>query len=131
MTRKDRMLAAIGREPVDRCPHATYNIHPYGDNKHMHDASYAEILDQIRATAGVAAKAGPDGVGIAFSRPVEGAVESSTEIKGDKYTATTTIHSPKGDLTCVLLSYIDRPGMVVKHFIESDDDIEKYLSLPY
>jgi len=131
LTRKGRMLAAIRREAVDRCPHATYNIHPYGDNKHMRDTSYAEILNQIRASGGVAVKAGPAGVGTAFSRPVEGAVESSTETDGDKYTVTTTIHSPKGDLTSVMLSYIGRPGMVVKHFIESDDDIEKYLSLPY
>jgi len=125
------MLAAIHRKVIDRCPHATYNIHPYTDNAHVRDSSYADMLRQIEATAGVAAKAGGAGEGVALSRPVEGVVESASERTDDEVITTTVIHTPEGDLTSITRSPHDQPARMSKHLVESDEDLDKYMSLPY
>lgn len=125
------MLAALRREPVDRCPYATYNIHPYTDNYHTRESSYAEILKVIERTAGVAAKTGPAGEDVGATRIIEGRTETKTEKTAEITTTTTIVHTPKGDLTGVFVSSEDRPGRQSKHLLESDEDIAKYLSLPY
>ncbi len=43
MTRKERILKAIRREPVDCVPFATYNFHGCGCNEHVEDASYRDL----------------------------------------------------------------------------------------
>lgn len=52
MTHKQRMLCAMRRQAVDCIPHATYNFHPYWENQHTEDSSYAEMLERVRATGG-------------------------------------------------------------------------------
>ena len=130
MTRKDRILAAMTRKSIDRCPYVTYNIQPYTDNYHTRESSYAEILKIIGEKAGVAAKVGPAGEDMGATRYVE-RTETRTERSVDLTTTTTIVHTPKGDLTGIFVSSEDRPGRQTRHFLESDDDVEKYLSLPY
>jgi uroporphyrinogen-III decarboxylase len=122
------MLAAIHQEPVDRVPHATYNIHPFAGSLHADDPSYRPLLEQIAATAGVAIKVGDQGNGWGpspefFERRVEG--------RGDARTEYLILHTPKGDLSMVSRIPENKPGMAIRHFLVTDDDLEKYLSLPY
>jgi len=124
-------MAAIRREPVDRCPHVTYNLHPYLGSGHAREPSYAEILAKVEATAGMAVKAGAGGEGVGFSRPRAGQVETTTADEGAEKTITNTIHTPKGDLVGITRITASGRAWVVKHLFASDEDIERYLSLPY
>jgi uroporphyrinogen-III decarboxylase len=127
MTRKERILAAISREPVDCVPHATYNIHPYAASIHSGEPSYRPILEKIAATAGAMIKVhGGGGWGPHPSR-----LEQRFEGSGDARIEHTTLHTPKGDLPMVGSVPENKPGMVSRHFVATDEDIEKYLSIPY
>lgn len=131
MTHKQRILAAIRRQSVDRIPHVTYNIHPYYGSLHVNDPSYREILDQISSTAGSMAKVDGDRVGIGLSAYDEGVVETRVQEEGDGRTETVVIHAPRGDLIRQVRVPRGQPSYTMKHFIETDEDIEAYLSLPY
>ena len=131
MTRKERILAAINCRAIDRVPYATYNIHPYSDNTHTRDESYSEILERIRNFAGTAAKSHAPGVGVAMSRASDERVEHVSEVRDGATLTTTIIHTPRGDLSSVTTSYPGKPGMLTKHLIASDEDINKYMSIPY
>ena len=131
MTRKARALAAIRREPVDRVPHATYNLHPYGANAHSKDPSYAPLLEKVRADACAFIKAGIGGIEVGLTRRREGLKETRTEGAGDARTVTAILHTPKGDLTRVKRAPENKPDMITKPFIASDADIERYMSIPY
>jgi uroporphyrinogen-III decarboxylase len=126
MTRKERMLAAIDRRPVDCVPHATYNLHPYAGSGHLDDPSYRTILETVRASAGAAIKTADRG---GWGPPPE-RLERRLEGSGDARTEHTTLHTPKGDLAMTARVPENRPAMVVRHFLTSDEDIERYLSLP-
>ena len=127
MTRRERMLAAIRHEPVDRIPHATYNLNPYADNQHTRDETYATLLDKVRATAGVWCKTRGRGPVVAQRELTEEIVEGS----GDDRTRTTIIHTPKGDLRSFSRIPESKPGRVLAPLIASNEDVEKYMSIPY
>ena len=131
MTRKERMLAAIRRQPVDRVPHATYNLHPYAGSHHVSDPSYAELLEKVESSAGVAAKVSACGLGEALSQYHEGVTESVAEGSGDARTIRTIVHTPKGDLMSVRRAPENKPGMQIQPLVSTDEDLERYLSLPY
>lgn len=131
MTHKQRILAAIRRQDIDRVPHATYNIHPYHGSVHRHDASYGEILDQIGLTAGAMAKVNGDLPDIGLSACADGVAETLAQDAGDGRTETVVIHAPRGDLIRQVRVPQGQPPYTIKHFIETDEDIEAYLSLPY
>jgi len=131
MTRKERALAAIRREPVDRVPHATYNLHPYGPSAHSKDPSYAPLLEKVRADACAFIKADLGGIGDGLTRPRKDMKETRIEGAGDARTVTEILHTPKGDLTGVTRAPEDKPARTVKPFIASDADIERYMSIPY
>ena len=145
MTHKARLLAAVRRQPVDRVPYATYNLHAYGggptsystagwqppENTHTADPSYAELLQRVRERAGAFIVTGETEVGEALSRPVAGRVEHRFEGEGDARTRTTIVRTPRGDLTSLARFPEHQPGMVVKPLITSDEDMENYMSIPY
>jgi len=125
------MLAAILHQPVDRVPHATYNLNPYTENAHTSDGSYAQILDKVRASAGVCAKLSAGGCGIGLSREHEGLHETIIEGDGDERTLTTIVHTPKGDLHSIRRIPENKPGLLTKPFVTCDKEADQYLSLPY
>jgi len=130
MTRRERMLAAIGHRPVDCVPFSTYNLHPYGGSRHADDPAYAGLLDLVQRTAGVYCKGGVRMRGEARG-PLEAVTsESESEENGNRIKVV-TLHSPKGDLRSVRVTPPDQPSMVTEHFIKDDADIERYLSLPW
>ena len=121
------MLAAIRLKPVDCVPHATYNIHPYAGSHHASDPSYQTILQKIAASAGAILKVSDRG-GWGFPKEL---YEGRTEGQGDARVQYTTLHTPKGDLFSESCIPENKPGMIRRHFLSSDEDIEKYISLPY
>ena len=131
MTRKERMLAAIRRGGVDTVPFATYNLHGCGRNPHTQDESYRDLLALVRDTAGVYCKSG---FAAAASGPVRQpgwGVATSVEDDGESRTRTSIMHTPKGDLRSVTLTPRDQPGYTIEHYIKTDEDIDRYMSLPW
>ena len=131
MTRKERMLAAMRHQPVDRVPHASYNLHPYGATAHSKDPSYAPLLEKVRADACAFIKAGIGGIELGLTRRHEGLKETRAEGTGDARTVTTVLHTAKGDLTRVKRAPENKPDRITRPFIASEADIERYMSIPY
>ena len=131
MTRKERMLAAMRRRPVDRVPFSAYNLFPYGGSGHAEDPSYAPLLNKIEQCAGAFAKIGvmPPLHGLVRQRP--GLLDRRIEGVGDARVRRTILHTPEGDLTETMSMPESKPARLIKPFITSDADIECFLSLPY
>jgi len=127
MTNQERMLAAVRREPVDRIPYGTYNCHPYVGSHHMDDPSYREIMERVESHASAMIKVGVRGNQIWAPERLERRLEGD----GDERVIHETLHTPRGDLYQMTRSPVGKPGMRLRHFVQSDDDIERYLSLPY
>ena len=130
MTRKERILAAIRREEPDSVPFATYNLHGCCGNAHAKDDSYRDLLALVRETAGVYCK-----TGLARTRATSKAQTWDTTVKSEDnngdVTETVVLHTPKGDLQTVCVYPKDQPGYVTEHYVKSDEDIERYMSLPW
>jgi uroporphyrinogen-III decarboxylase len=130
------MLAAMRGEAVDRVPFATYNLHPYRGSPHQRDGSYRELLDLVVEKAGMLCKCGvrvviPDTVGNG-RRAVPSATEEVTVERTEERTVTTrTLHTPKGDLVSVTTTPHGQPSYVTEPFLKTDEDIERYMSLPF
>jgi len=131
MTRKERMLAAMRRRPVDRVPFAAYNLYPYAGSGHAEDPSYAPLLRKIEQSAGAFAKTGvtPSVHGVVSQRP--GRLDRRIEGVGDGRVRHTILHTPRGDLVETVRIPENKPPRTSKPYIASDADVEAYLSLPY
>jgi len=127
MTRKERMLAAVRGRPVDRTPFCTYNLHPCMDGPHRRDPSYRDLLDLVWQKAGMLCKASPRAVWP--DATAERRTRTVEERDGHRI-ETTTLHTPKGDLRQVTVTPPGQPAMVTEHFIKTDEDIARCLSLP-
>ncbi len=131
MTHTERMLAAMRLQPVDGMPYATYNLNPYAGSRHTSEASYAELLERVRMSAGVTINISCGGLGVAMSRVREGVSEVRLEGSGDARIRRTTIHTPKGDLVSIARAPENKPGMMIQSLVSNDSELERYLSLPY
>ena len=130
MNRRERMTAAIRRQPVDRPPFATYNLNPFSD-RHGQAPSYALLLQVVREKAGVYAKTGASPIKTAADEETEQRTETARRTDGDKTITTLILHTPKGDLRSVRVKPKDQPGMRIEHYVKTDADIERYMSLPF
>lgn len=131
MTRRERMMAAIRHEPVDRIPFATYNFSPLGPNEHTKDPTYKELLAKVEQCAGVFSKIRPKGLSVGLSAPKEGRTEDVVEGAGDDRKRTMTVHTPKGDLQSIMFIPENKPPYNAKPLLASEEDAEKYMSIPY
>jgi len=129
MTRKSRMFAAFRREPVDRAPFSTYNLHPFA-RAHADDPSYADVLDLVLEKSGMLCKVGVGKKARDADQDQAGRVEVATETQGDNVITTRTMHTPKGDMRSVSAKPEGQPSMVIEHFIKTDEDIDRYMSIP-
>ena len=128
MTRKERMLCAIRRRPADRVAFCTYNLYPGGNTAHDRDPSYRDLLALVWDKAGMLCKISPKAV---WAEGDEEPSEVSIEERDGHRIETVTLHTPKGDLRQVVVTPPGQPSMVTEHFIKSDEDIARYLSLPH
>lgn len=126
MQPRERMFAAIRREPLDRFAFCTYNCHPCAWGAHRGDPAYGPILRKIEATsAGCLCKTS------ARPKAVRSTHTSETRTEGDTRFTTVTWHTPRGPLTQVTRTPAGQPGMCVKPFITGPEDVERYLSVTY
>lgn len=130
MNRKERMFAAFRCEPVDRCPFATYNLHPFSA-VHREDPSYTELLDLVWDKAGMLCKSGLARRKTASPKTVEDRMEVLHEQLAGQERTTRILHTPAGDLRSVTVKPQGQPSMVTEHFIKTDDHIRMYMTLPY
>ncbi len=138
MTSRERLLAALRRTTVDRLPVTLYEFHPFGGCWAADEPSYRPLLD-AQSRLGDAFVFAPVGANL-FGDPWS--ARSATERgEGDEPAAQTvdasgrtvrTIATPRGPLTSVTRR---DPGVVttwtLKHFIETREDAERFLSIPY
>lgn len=125
MTPKQRMLAALRRQPVDRLPAATYNFHPFA--AFSEEPGYQPMLEALAQAehVGVLCKVSAQRNGGRRDRVVVGHRD-----EGNAQVTVTRIDTPKGPLQTVHRKPKDQPGYCVEPLIKSDDDIARYLSLP-
>lgn len=128
MTRKERMLAAIRREPVDRIPVTTYNFCPYGGSRHAREPAYADLIELVVATTGMLCKASHTK---SWAQSPDTLAVSSVARTETLTRVTRTIPTPKGDLTAVIDKPDDQPAYQTEPFIKTDEDIERYLSVDW
>ena len=130
MNRRERLLAAIRHQPVDRVPFATYNLNP-AHARHAKDPSYASLCAWVRERGGVYAKVGPPRIPNAADAEIGSRTEAHVEEQGDTTVTTRILHTPKGDLRAVSAKPKDQPGLQLEHYVKTDEDIERYMSLPF
>ena len=131
MTRKKRMLAAIRGEDVDQVPFATYNLHPYVNSAHTRDPSYRELLDLVVEKAGMVCKCGVAMRPRSSEGGVQGRTETTVERSEEQTVTTRILHTPRGDLRSVTVTPKDQPSREDESLIKTDEDIERYMSLPF
>lgn len=131
MTRKERILAAVRRQDIDAVPFATYNLHGCGSNAHTKDESYRDVLALVREKAGVYCKSGLSAApGQKGGESLWETTTSVAEEDGNRI-ETRVLHTPRGDLRSVRVQPPDQPGYMTESYVKTDEDIERYLSLPW
>jgi hypothetical protein len=131
MTSRERLLAALRLEPVDRVPLHIRGVRPWDQPwVESRDPSYAPLIaavaehgdyiDWWHASAGTFYTATPV--------PTDG----WTEDRDDWVAHYTLTHTPGGDLrTMFLSSKRGLPGMQMEFMVKELDDLDKVLSVPY
>jgi len=131
MSSRARMKAALMLGEVDRVPVVLHGVDPYNEEGWMaKDPTYKPLLDYVRRNC--------PGLWHGWS-PDMGVFLSAAKIKskGDSYTEGEheinkhTIETPKGPLTSVHRRRIGYPFRLVKPYIIDEEDIDKFLSIPY
>jgi uroporphyrinogen decarboxylase len=127
MTSKERILAALRHEQPDRVPVTLYEMDRYGSAWYTKEPSYRgvlELADEIGDTFHFASV--ETGLRIGDSNTVRD--ESDSPRRAGEIE--TVIPTPRGPLTMVARR---EPNMmtswVLKHYIETREDIDKFLSL--
>ncbi|MBN1348260.1 hypothetical protein JXJ21_02525 [candidate division KSB1 bacterium] len=129
MTSKERLLAAFRRQPVDRIPVTLYEFNTYSDNWTRKEPSYHPLLE-LQDKSGdtfVSASAGGGLMGDMNS------VHRHSKLNSEKDELTeTVVHTPRGPLNAIYRrSKNIATSWAIKHFIENDEDIERFLSIDY
>ncbi len=130
MTRKERLFAAFRRQPVDRVPFATYNLHPFSQ-AHRQDPSYAGLLELVWERAGMLCKTELAPLRAPDAPDLADRLEIRSEGSGGGRRTVSILHTPAGDLRAVTEQPPGQPSMVTEHFLKTDADIRTYMSLPF
>ena len=122
-TPRETLLAAIGRRPAGGFCFSTYNCHPFAWGPHAAEPGYRPILEAIdRAAAACLCK-----VSATRRGGLEPRVSQSRE--GSTLVTTAKLATPRGELIRVTRTPPGQPSMCVRHFVQDDADVERYLSL--
>lgn len=141
MSSKQRLLTAIDNKQPDRLPVTTHHLMPYFLNKYMGGASNQAFfehfgLDPIVWTVPVIPDASRGEY--ADEQHPEWIMSDHWRIEAEELsdpqykTRRLTIHTPKGDLTCVL-QYNEHTMWLTEHIIKQDTDlalIAEYMTMP-
>lgn len=132
MTSRERLLTALqGRKP-DRVPANLYEVNPYAEGTfYTTEEPWKEIIEFLKKESDSFGWGGVDS-GIFCSDPTKMTARYTKKEEGNSVFHHTEIETSKG-----ILSSDSRTDEGVattwqlKHFIETDEDIEKFLSLEY
>ena len=129
MTGRERLLATLQRKPVDRVPINTYELSDFGFmNWTLQEPSYRRIMEEITERTETLALWG----GSSAASPQQVPPEHEKWQEGEFSVVRTTVHTPKGDLTTVTKATPSvKTTWTVEHLLKSEEDIEKYLSIPF
>ena len=93
MSPRQRILAALRRQPTDRLPVAARNLHPFPWGSHHKYPEYQPLFDAIARTGAAMLCA----VGLAKNKSLRFQTTTSTDPDGTQIT-TDTLPTPLGDL---------------------------------
>lgn len=128
MTGRERLLAALRRQPTDRVPISTYELTRFGPwSWTREEPSYQRLLDYVARYVDELPLWG------AFmpSLPSSVQVDEETWQEGEFTVTRATLHTPKGDLTSVTKhTPTVKTTWTVEHLCKDVEDIDRYLSMP-
>jgi uroporphyrinogen-III decarboxylase len=136
MTNKERYLAALRCEETDRVPIVIRGVNPLFNNAGWPPAnhpSFQPLIDMVAEKTEWVYRWHPPGEDLLSSHP-DAQIKTMTrdsEQDGFKEKVKTYV-TPLGDLESI--EYINlegKPGLTKKYLIESDEDLEKFLSISY
>jgi len=132
MTSKERILTAYRGGETDRVPVRVWGVEPDTPASRGRE-SYAPIIEAAKEKTDMVAHWGAGtGVFMSASEEVSVATEDRPSPHEHYEERVTTITTPAGDLTSVLaFSPIGKPGYAKEYLIETPEDAERLLSVPY
>jgi len=134
MTSRERMLAALRLEETDRISIAPRGIDPYGgvNSWMLKEPSYRPLMDYARKHFDIWHYWSPRvGESAFLSASEEVKSRTDTYMEGEYEIQRRIIETPKGIFSEVHRRRIGFPFRCVKPFIETNEDLEKFLSIPY
>lgn len=127
MTSRERLMAALRHEPLDRVPISTHELVGWNpDSWENQEPSYQRLMDFIRAHTDCL---------YLCSAPRRNRLEETTQEtwdEGGSHWTRTYVHTPLGDLR--MTSRRDdgvHTNWRVERLLKTDEDIARYLSIPY
>lgn len=130
MTSRERLTAVYqGREP-DRVPVRVWGVDQ--NTKPIHP-SYAPVIEAAQAKTDLVGNwSMPCTLFLSDTDQVPVQVEHRPSLHDEFEEEVTTYHTPVGPISQVYLHNPDgKPGYVAKHLIETHQDAERFLSIPY
>lgn len=131
LTSRQRLLTAFRRQQPDRVPIHVRGVPAWNAAwVESRDPSFAPVIEAVREKCDLVATWGvPESL---FLTAFDLQPETRLIDAGDWTLHETTIHTPAGPLTSVhQVSKQDRPSLTKKFWVENEDDLKKFLSIPY
>jgi len=131
MTSRQRLLAAMRRQDVDRVPLHVRGVNFWDERwVQTRHPSYAPVIEAVREHGDPFIGWGAGG-GVLLTSSDEVRLESETQPGEDWNEQVTAMHTPRGPLTARhLSSNRGLPGMQTEHFVKDLDDLDKVLAVP-
>ncbi|HIE53013.1 MAG TPA: hypothetical protein EYP85_14780 [Armatimonadetes bacterium] len=132
MTSRQRLLTAMQRQQPDRVPIHLRGVQVWSEKwLQSKDESFAPLIEAVREVGDWVATWSPGG-GPFLTVLEEGQVETQVTDANDWTLHQTTVPTPRGPLTCIRqVSKGDYPSLTKKFWVETAEDYERFLSLPY
>ncbi|OIN98482.1 hypothetical protein COY52_00235 [Candidatus Desantisbacteria bacterium CG_4_10_14_0_8_um_filter_48_22] len=132
MTSRERLLTALRGKMPDRVPANLYEINPWAEGSfYTTESSWKGLVGFLKENSDPFGWGGVN-LGSFHSDPAKIKISSKTRQEGNSTFISCVIETPKGPLTTE--SRTDAgvaTSWALKHMIENDEDIEKFLSIEY
>jgi len=131
MTVRERLLAAMRCEKTDRVPIQVRGVYPTVEGWERRHESYHRLYELVRDKCDPVHVVGFATVWAGIDRESLDRTVDEVPVDDDWVEDVVTIETPKGQLTeAFRRSLKGEPGFQTKHAIESDDDLERFFSIP-
>ncbi len=133
MSSRERLLAAYRGGMADRTPVMIRGVYPFNDKwvARKHE-SYAPLIEYVRERTDIVDLCGLGSGFFLTAAPGMPAGSDTQEIDSDRTETASWVETPRGRLVRKSqYSRSQRLSMTSKFWIESDDDLQKFLSIPY